>query len=402
MRILVLQQFHPFAKGGGAARFSELARHWTASGHEVTILTSNIEHQTGRVASGYARSVTKESDGGVTVERLSTLQLDKRRRGGRIARDLSFAVHSARRGAKGPRPDVVIASSPPLFTGHAGVHVARAHRVPLVFDVRDLWPDAAVQMGALTGPAAKVAYRLEGRLYRFASHVVAATPGFRQAIVAKGVPEDKVTTIPNGADMTLFCPGPMDPTLRHRLGWDGRIVVTYAGVHGPAQALDQVVAAARTLQAEPLLFAFFGDGTEKPTLVDSAKGLSNVQFHDPVPRALVPGLLRSSDVALVPLRRLETFRDTLPAKAFEILGCGVPLVAAAEGALAELVERSGGGLSVPPEVPMRLAEALRGLVSAEARVRLQGRGAVYVRAHYDRAHLASAYLQVLARAVARG
>src|SRR5688572_14222006 len=133
MKILVVMQFHPFPGGGGAARFAEMTRHWAAAGHEVTILTSNIDHQTGKVPTGHEANASTSSEGGINIVRVSAWSLDKRSAKGRILRDMSFAFHAARIGRRLPRSDVVVASSPPLFTGLAGVRIARRHGVPLVF-----------------------------------------------------------------------------------------------------------------------------------------------------------------------------------------------------------------------------------------------------------------------------
>lgn len=405
MRILIVNQFHKQPGRGGSARLNSLAEHWSRAGCEVVVVSSTVDHASGQVPPEYhGRFVTEERSDGARVLRSWTLGARKSIHAGRVARDLSFAVTSAISSlVRTERPDLVLASSPPLFAGLSGAAVARFRDVPFVFEARDLWPDYAVDLGILSGKPARLAYAMEASIYRQAALIVTVTPPFGERLAAKGVDASKLLIIPNGVDAEQFAPGPQDAEVRKRLGWEGRFVVLYVGVLGPAQALHQVVDAARLLSnSDPdVLVAFVGEGSEKAKLQAHARGLENVQFHSQVARESVPALLRSADVVTATLKRLRSFEEVYPAKVFEALGCGRPLLLAGAGAVAKLVDESRGGIVVPPEDPDAWAGGLRALRADPARSKEMGaRGAAYVREHYDRGALAAQYLDRL-RIVAR-
>lgn len=409
MRILVVNQFHRQPGRGGGARLNELARFWNARGHEVTVIASTVDHASGTVAPEYGgRFITAEAQDGGTTLRVATPALDKSHTALRVARDLSFAVSAGLAAVfRAQAPDVVVASSPPLFPALTGEALARGYGVPWVFEVRDLWPDYAVELGILRGWSARAAFAVERHLLRHAAAVVPVTPAFVDRLAEKGVPHEKMFLVPNGVDVDLFHPAPADDGLRARLGWDKRFVCLYAGVHGPAQALGQVLDAAEIVRAHApdVLFAFVGTGTEKESLMESAKarGLDNVSFHPQVPGEMVPDLQRAADVGLATLRDLGAFRDVFPAKIFEVMACGRPLLLAAAGAAATLVDECGGGLVVPPEKPALLAEAVLRLREDSAlRVALGARGALSVHEQYDRRKLAEGYLSLLVRVAREG
>lgn len=396
MRILVFSQFYREPGMTGPARMDELAHLWADAGCEVTTVAGTVDHATGAAL----RRPVERARAGVRVERAWTLPASKTSSIGRIARDASYAATaSLRMLARLPKPDVVVASSPPLFTGIPGVLAAKRYRVPLVFEMRDMWPDIAVEFGALRGPPARAAYALERWILRSATKCVVVTPAFVPRLARKGVPADKVAVIPNGVLPDQFAPGPPDSALRASLGWEERFVVLYAGVHGPAQALDQVLRAADVLRDDrEILFSLVGAGSDKPRLEALARELAlpNVQFLPPVPREAMPALLRSADVALSTLKRVPGFAEVYPAKIFEIMATARPLVLAGEGAAAELVERAGGGVVVPPEAPKELARAVLEAKGDPAAARATGeRGARFVRASFDRRKLAADYLALL-------
>ena len=398
MKILVVNQFHRRPGGSGPSRINELARSWVALGADVRIIASPLDHATGQTPPRTPPR-QKGTEDSVHVSRVRTLAISKRRAFGRIARDMSFAVSAAlAREASTWRPDVVMATSPPLFVGIAGARLARRYGVPFVFEVRDLWPDFAVDFGALSGVPAKLAYRLERRIYDRADHIVCVTPAFADRIAAKGIERTKITTIPNGVDEAFLSQGP-EPARRQELGWGDKFVAVYAGVHGPAQALDQVLDAASLLKGDPRIrIVLIGEGDQKRRLVQRARteGLGNVDFLDAVARDEVPKFLGAADAGLATLKDVASFELTYPAKVFEIMGAGKPIVFAGRGACAELIEKAGGGMVVAPERPAELAGALASLAADPARGAAAGaRGRAFVSAEYGRDDLAERYLRLL-------
>lgn len=408
MHILIVNQFHRQPGRGGSARLNDLARLWTAAGHKVTVVTSKVDHQTGKVPDEYRGKWKRvEQSDGADVHRVWTFPGSPARSMLRIARDFSFAAASTLTGLRlKSKPDVVLASSPPLFPGLTGVALARRFKVPVMFEARDLWPDYAVEIGALSGAPAKIAYRMESYIYSKSAAVTTVTEAFARRIHEKGVPKAQIHVIPNGADLTTFGPGEPDATLREQLGWTGRFVVLYAGVLGPSQALGQLIEAAAKLRDDQrLLFVLAGDGQARDALETDVqdRGLTNVRFLGQVTRDDVPQLLRSADVAAITLRKLPLFEETIPAKLFEAMGCARPVVLAAPGVSAEIVRKAEAGITVAAEDPDEFAQAIMELAGDPALCMKLGRnGHNYVKEHFNREKLAMEYLNILENLVATG
>jgi glycosyltransferase involved in cell wall biosynthesis len=244
---------------------------------------------------------------------------------------------------------------------------------------------------------------MEMFLYRRAALVVPVTEGFRRDIVGRGIPASKVETITNGVDTMLFRPGADREEAKRKRGLAGRFVVLYLGAHGISHALGRILEVAARFEDDPrVLFLFVGDGAEKPGLVAAAaeRGLGNVRFLDPVPKAEVPGWYAAADVGLVPLRDVALFRTFIPSKMFEIMGTGTPVVGSVTGEAAEILTRSGGALVTGPEDVEGIAGALRRLVGDDAlRERLGREGRAFVEREYDRGALAERYATLLSAVV---
>jgi glycosyltransferase involved in cell wall biosynthesis len=277
------------------------------------------------------------------------------------------------------RPDVVLATSPPLFAGVAGYAISRLTGAPFVLDVRDLWPAAAVSLNQISsGPAIRGAEVLERHLYRAAAAVVAVTRPFADHIDRFRGRGSSTALIPNGTLERFFeADGGVD---RRDLGArPGRVLVTFAGTHGIAQALPSV------LQAAPLVediadFALVGDGPLKHVLVAEAaeRGLTNVHFHEQEPLEKIPAILAASDALLVPLSAHPTFTDFVPSKMIDYMAVGRPILLAAAGESARLLESAGAGLVVEPENAEALAAAVRRLAADPAATAGMGeRGRVF-------------------------
>lgn len=398
--------FHP-EPGAPAARAFDLGNCWTAAGHDVSVLTTLPNHPEGRIRPGYRRRLaTVETIAGMTVHRRWLYPSARR---SALATGLchgTFALHAALAARLGrvPRTDIWIASSPPLFTGWAGTEVSAHQQVPLVLEVRDLWPDYFAEMGVLTnGLALRLLLRLERSLYARAAAIVTVAEGAREWLIErKAVPPAKVHCIPNGVDPDRFAPAPpAAAAVRRRHGCDGKFVVGYIGNHGLGQGLEAVVDAARLLAAEPNVhFLFVGDGAEKSRIVARAAAarLSNVTFLPACPRDEVAGYYQAADVCLVPLADVPAFRNTIPSKVFEILGSARPVIGALRGEGADVITRSGAGPVVPPADAPALVDAVRRLqaMSRAERDALGERGRGFVALHYDRRRLADRYLELLA------
>ena len=272
-------------------------------------------------------------------------------------------------------------------------------RAPYVFNVSDIWPQSAVELGALRNRVAvRAAEWLEARLYRKAARVSVVTPGMLDRLAARGVPRDKLFLLTNGVDTNAFRPAPPDAELARRLGFDERKVFLYAGTHGMAQGLEVVLEAARQTRNPEVLFVLAGEGAEKDALVARAnnENIANVRFLPNQPKDVMPGLLNLAYATIVPLKRLDLFKSALPSKMFESMATSRPIVAALWGEAADLVEEAHAGIVVPPEDPAALRDAVEKLASdPELARRLGEQGRAYVIEHFDRDVIASRFLELL-------
>lgn len=406
MRLLYVSQYYPPEMGAPAARVSAFARRWAAAGHEVTVLTTFPNHPTGIIPAGYrGRLRMEERDRGVRIVRTFLYAAANR---GIVKRSLcygSFALSAVLQGY-GPigRPDVVVASSPQFLVGLSGLALARLKRAPLVLEIRDLWPDSIVAVGAL--PAESAVIRglqvLERYLYRHADLVVSVTRSFVPHLRAGGA--QRVEVVTNGADVGMFG-APRDPEAdKARFGLSGRFVASFVGTLGMAHGLETVLDAAERLRDDRrFLFWLVGEGARRGALETDARrrGLGNVRFEGQVPRAEIPAVLGASDAALVLLKPEPLFETVLPSKMFEAMAAGTPVVLGVQGESADVLRECRAGIAIPPGDGSALAGALRTIAADPAGAAEFGRcgkRAIVERFSHDR--LAAEYLDIL-REVAR-
>ncbi len=406
MKILVVHQYYLLPGRPGGSRFNEFARMWREAGHEVTVLAGNLDYATGEVPEVYrGRLVTREDDGGVTVYRCAVPRSYARGFVGRAAAFAGFALTASAVALGIGRPDVVVATSPPLTAAIPGYLAARARwrGVPWVFEIRDLWPESAVTTGVLKAgaPLTRALYALERWACAQATRVNVLTPAFRDDLVARGLcPRDRIVFVPNGADVERFEPGPRDNGSRRSLGWGDRTVVMYAGAHGRANALDQLIAAAERLRHRPdILIACVGDGPERARLAAdaAARGLDNIRFHGAVPKEAMAGVVQACDIGAAVLQRNPTFRTVYPNKVFDYMACERPTLLGIDGVARDLVvDQARAGLFAEPEDPEALARAIETLADDPAEREAMGkRGRQWVLANATRSSLAARYLQVM-------
>jgi len=300
--------------------------------------------------------------------------------------------------------DVVVVSSPTFFSMFSGYVFSRLKRVPLVVEVRDLWPAAIVELGVLRNRfLIRILEAMELFMYRAAHHVVVVTESFREDLVRRGIPADRITVITNGVDLVQYSDGPKDPLAEQELGCEGKKLVLYIGAHGISQGLETVLEAANILRSRrDIVFGFVGEGAAKAALQERARELKleNVVFLPAQPKERMPLFYRTCDVGLVPLRKIPLFKAFVPSKMFEIMGCARPVVASLEGEAASILQRSGAAIVVPPEDAQRLSDAILTFIDDEPRRIAAGQaGAAFVRRHYSREELANRYLTLLERVV---
>jgi glycosyltransferase involved in cell wall biosynthesis len=365
LRVIIISQYFPPEVGATQSRMQAFAEYLAARGHKVTVIAEFPNHPQGVIPAVYRNHVIEDDRSNpYRVLRVWVKTGTVKSQATRLAFYGSFTAAATAVGPLAGRADVVFATSPPLFTGVAGVALARLSRAPLVLDVRDLWPAAAEALGQLNaGPIMRAANGLERWLYRQSAAVVTVTRPFCVHIDARRGLSPPAVHIPNGTLEMFF-----EQTVaadRAALGVpDGAFLVTFAGTHGIAQSLPAVLRAAAELRDEAH-FAFVGDGPVKPVLEEEAGrlALSNVHFHPQVPTTEIPRILASSDALLVPLSGHPLFGDFIPSKLIDFMAAGKPVILSAGGEAARIVERFGAGVVVTPDDPSMLAEAVRWLIA---------------------------------------
>jgi colanic acid biosynthesis glycosyl transferase WcaI len=366
VRLLILSQYYPPEIGAAQARLSALTRALIRRGHEVEVVTAMPNYPVGRTLPGYRhRFYMRESIDGAPVHRTwvyAAAGTGVRR----IVNYLSFACTSMFGLFRARRPDAIFVESPPLFLAVPGWIAAKVRRCPLIFNVADLWPDAVRELGVIEGgPFLRAAESLEAWSYRRATVINVVTDGIERRLREhKRVPASKLRYLPNGVDVERFAPRVRSATLAARLHLDERPVFLYAGMHGIAQALDHLIAAAALVPEAVVLL--IGAGTTKNALVALARGHENVRFIDPVQPDEMSEYFSLAHASVVPLVRCEGNIGARPAKVFASLACGVPVIYSGEGEGAAIIAEAGAGIVVPPEDSREIARAMRRLMNDPA------------------------------------
>lgn len=365
MRILLLSTyFRPDVASTGVI-MAKLVDEFVAKGHEVTVLTSVPHYDINRVWPEYSRKlVYKEGHDSARVYRLYTyVAQDKANVAQRIMAYGSFNLLSIARGTTLPKHDVILVPSPPLSNGIIADVIARLKGTPFVYNVQDIWPDVAVRAGILKGPKMiRTLRRMEDYVYRRAAGITVISEGFRVNLIAKGVPDGKISVIPNFIDTDFITPVKKRNRFAKRYGLEEKFVVLFAGNMGFSQGLEVVLDAAKRLEGfREIEFLMVGNGAGRSSAetYHSRLGLGNVRFLPFQPHEDLPEMYGCADVCLIPLRRGFT-TESVPCKLFSIMAAGKPAIASVdEGSDTwALLRRADCGLCVEPENPESLAEAI--------------------------------------------
>jgi|SRR5579859_1027862 len=388
--ILFISRYYLPEKAAAAVCVSETAQRLVALGHQVTVLTTVPNYPTGIVPPAYrGKALQEEMLNGVRVVRVWCYLSANKGFLRRILAQFSFGFTAPLLGGKTiGRPDIIIVGSPPLFNVIAARILATWKRSPLVCWIADLWPESAVQLGALKSRLLiRFSEWLEWSTYLSSSIVWVVTEGMQNRLLERGLDPERLLLLHNGVDTTAFRPS-SQLAARQLLHWDERFVVVYAGTHGLSHGLFTILDAAEQIQDyKDIRFVLAGDGAEKSALVQEAqrRNLTNVSFLDPFPHDQVPQLLAAADVCLAHTRKLELFQGMLPIKMYEAMACGRPVLLALNGEACRLaVEKAHAALYVEPENPKMLAGAILHLYEHREEAQLLGQcGRVYVQEHFD-------------------
>jgi len=409
MKILFVSQYYPPESNAPANRVSELAKAWVQIGHEVTVLTTFPNHPGGKIFDGYRnrRPLVEESHG-VRVVRVPIYIAANRGVIRRSLAYLSFSLSAAVFGAfLCKRPDVVIATSPQLLVGVAGAWLSARFQRPFVLEVRDLWPDSIVAVGAMREghPILRALRVVERWLYRRASAIAVVTESFKTILENRGVDARRISFLPNGVDLDVFHPEPRpDDPVGAADPHPGKFVVCFAGTIGMAHGLQTLLDAAELLASDPSVhFVVVGDGAERAQLEQRVadRSLANVQFLGRIPRSEVAGLLRRADASLVMLRPSPLFETVLPSKMFEAMGTATPIILGVDGEAKRLLEQADAGIHFEPGNAAALVEAIARLrENPHEASRLGRNGFTFTATKFERRAIARRYEGILRDLVA--
>lgn len=369
----------------------------------MTVVASQVSSFTGKsLRPGRRDLMIRDQADGITVLRAYSPANIQRGFTRRLFGYIVFSLTSIWAALRAGPVDVVMGTSPPIFQAVSAWMVARIRRKPFLLEVRDLWPEFAIDLGILRNPALIFSARwIELFLYQHADHILVNSPAYRDYLIRMRVPNKKISFVPNGADVDMFDPGSTGEAIRKQYGFGDDFIVVYAGTHGRSIDLDTLIdAAERFRDRNSVRFVLVGDGMERPRLIKEAKrrGLEKVTFLGPMPKARMPEILAAADVCVAILRNIPMFTMTYPNKVFDYMAAGRPTVLAIDGVIRQVVEDAGGGIFVPPGNPDALAAAIAELKDDPSlRVKMGESARKYVERHFNRDDQAEEFREILHR-----
>lgn len=413
MRILLIHQFFLEKDDGGGSRFNEMTRSWAEAGHEVTVLSGMVHYASGKKPGKYKGKFIVRDNGfypGVDVIRCHVSKTYNANFLGRLWGYFSFVFSGLFAGLfkLGKKHDIIVATSPPLFIGIIAITLSLIKRIPFVFEVRDLWPESAIDTGIIKNKAIiRFSYWFEAFVYRRARLINVLTPAFKETLIhKKKVPASKILFIPNAADFSLaenIATNFDAKKFKSEHGLENKFVITYVGAHGVANHLIQLIEAAEHLRDTNVVFQLIGDGMQKEMLINETKkrGLSDhILFRDSVPKADVFKYILASDMGASVLKKVDTFKTIYSNKTFDYMACKKPVLLLIDGVSRELVEKANCGVYAEPENAEDIAKKIRDCLAQPALLPEQGQnGYHYAKHHFDRQKLAIQYLEHLEKLV---
>ena len=362
MKILLINQVFVSPDEPGHTRHFEMAQFLRARGHELIIVASDLNYQTGQRTVERKGIFAEQMVDGVRILRAYIYPALHRSYFWRIISFFSFMFSSVWTALHARDVDLVMGTTPPIFQAVSAWVVALIRRKPFLLEVRDLWPEFGVSMGVLTNPLLIALGRwLEKFLYARATHILVNSPAYKEYMIGKGVPEKKITYIAYGTDVDMFNPQVDGSSIRSELGLENKFVVLYAGALGQANDIDTILLAAQRLNNEDKIqFVVFGDGKERPRLQSEAERmkLTNFLFAGVRAKKEMPLVVASADVCLAILQDIPMFRTTYPNKVFDYMAAGRATVLVIDGVSRALIEDSYGGAYVQPGDDQQLAETI--------------------------------------------
>jgi colanic acid biosynthesis glycosyl transferase WcaI len=401
MHILFLSHYFPPEVNAPATRTYEHCRRWVLAGHKVTVVTCAPNCPHGRVFEGYKNHWRQEEEqAGIRVIRVWTQLAANKGFFWRILNYLTYMLSATLQALLVREVDLIVATSPQFFCGWAGVLTKWLKRKPFVLEIRDLWPDSILAVGAMRQSIlTRFLQKLEKWMYANADHIVTVGNDYRRGLTEKGVAWNKISVVPNGVDIGGFRFNGNRESARAEFGLQERFVCGYVGTVGMAHGLEVILQAAELAKVhgrDDLLFWIVGDGACRQQLETEAnrRALNNVVFAGLLPKSQMPAAIASCDAFLVHLRGTELFSTVLPSKIFEAMALDVPIICGVRGQAQEIVCESGAGVAMSPDAADELLDRIE-IIRSAGRASFQA--STYVKRNFDRDDLASEMLAILNR-----
>jgi glycosyltransferase involved in cell wall biosynthesis len=406
LRILLIHQYFLEDDDSGGSRFNEITKIWVNQGHEVVVLAGMMHYSGSEKRKEYrGRWIVTKRQGDVTVVRCNVSESYNKNFVGRLMGYFSFVISSIWAGVftvKG-KFDIILVTSPPLFVGITAYFLSRMKRIPFVFEVRDLWPESAIDTGVISNKyVIKLAYSFEKFIYRKAKLINTLTPAFREVLIEeKKVASDKVIMIPNAADFSLSSQLLISfdvKSFRRLQGTEDNFVITYVGAHGVANHLSQLLEVAERLRDTNVIIQLIGDGMEKQSLKKIAldKQLVNIKFIESVPKSEVFKYILASDMGTSVLKKADTFKTIYSNKTFDYMSCKKPVLMLIDGISKQLIEEANCGYYAEPENINEIESVIKMILNEKEKLPELGKnGYTFAKKHFDREVLAEDYLNHL-------
>ena len=390
MKILYITQYFAPEVGATTNRALANARYLSQKGHSVTVLTEMPNHPKGIIFNGYKHKIfMKEKMENFLINRVWVFTSVKKNFITRILFYVSFMfmgfLHTLFNWKK---YDIVYVSSPPLFVGVIGLWLKKIFRkTKFVFEVRDLWPDGAIEMGELKNKHfRKFSYSLEKQLYENAEKIISVTERFKEHIIAKGFEEKKIDVIRNGSDLS-FTKVDISEEFKKQYNSENNFIVVYAGNLGIAQNLKTLLESAKQLDKDDIKFLLIGTGPEEKQLKKFAKKehITNVDFCGEIPKKNVSEYLSLADCGIIPLKNIKVFESTIPSKLFDYMSADLPILLGVTGEAADILLESESGITFLPDNSEDLAEKIIWMKNhPKVRNEMGKRGRKFVEKYYNR------------------
>lgn len=408
MNILLIHQYFLEDDDFGASRWNEMAKVWVEEGHSITVLAGMIHYNGTEKRPEYKGKWFKENyQHKIRVIRSHVSETYNTNFKGRLFAYFSFVLSSLWSGIFKTKEkyDVIIVTSPPLFVGITAYLLSRIKRIPFIFEVRDLWPESAIDTGVLKSKLIiKMAFWFEKFIYRKASKIVVLTPAFKQILIEnKKINENKIELIPNAADFDLSdnLLATFDTSkFKKELNLENKFIITYVGAHGVANHLYQILDVAEKMSHTNAFFLLIGEGMEKKRLIEESnkRKLSNIKFINAVPKKDVFKYILISDLGASVLKKVDTFKTVYSNKTFDYMSCKKPIIMAIDGVSRKLVEDANAGTYVEPENTDEMVSIILKYMKTPEIIQKQGEsGYLFAKNQFDRKTLAKKYILAITK-----